>query len=105
MNESDIQSSILRWLKDNDILHWRVPLGGVRHAGAGTKKNPMTGHPDIAGILPNTCGRYFAIEVKKPKGKRSPKQDEWYEKLNQAGSLVFVATSVQDVSDELSAFL
>lgn len=96
ISEATIQAEILSWLRSNNILHWRVPLGGVRHAGVGLKKSPMRGHPDIEGIIPNSQGRLFAIEVKK-ESKLSDIQKEVIGKLERAGVLVILAHNVSDV--------
>ena len=101
MIEQDIQREILGWLSSQGIFHWRVSLGGVKHGGV-RKKNPMAGHPDIAGIIPNSGGRYFAIEVKKPKEKAEEHQVGWLKRLHDSGCLVFVARSLEDVQRMLS---
>lgn len=102
--ESEIQRDILSWLEAQNITHWRVPLSGVFHNTGGKsffKPNNMAGHPDIAGLI---NGRYFAIEVKRPKGaKWSPKQHLWRAKLEAAGATYIVATCVEDVAWGLNA--
>lgn len=99
--ESDILATILAYLRIRGITHWRVPLSGLFNQGRKTK-NSMKGHPDVAGLLPG--GRYFAIEVKRPKGARwSEEQHEWRAKLEGAGALYLVATSVGDVERGLEA--
>lgn len=86
-------------------MHWRVPLGGVTQAGGKFRtRNPMTGHPDIAGILPGTAGRYFTVEVKAARGKFSTMQLKWRYDLEQSGCLVVSARSLQDVRDAFEPF-
>ena len=53
------------------------------------------GVSDILGVLPG-C-RFLAVEVKVPKGKVSPHQQEFIDSVNQAGGLAFVARSLEDV--------
>ncbi len=85
------------WLKAKGILHWRQHLGAVRVKGARIK-NPMKGFPDIAGVLPDTDGQLFVIEVKQEAGRFSMEQIEWMTILRNAGVLYIVATSVEDVA-------
>ncbi len=99
MSEAAIQTEIMSWLRSKNIYFWRVPLGPVKHGGI-RKKNPMAGHCDLAGIIPNTQGRMFAIEVKY-KTKLSEIQKEVIGKLEKSGVLVIVATSLLDVTSLL----
>ncbi len=94
--EIDIQRDVLDYLTRNRVLHWRVPLGPVLHGGI-RKKNPMTGWPDILGVVPNSNGKLLAIEVKTPKGKVAPHQEEVMRSLRNSGCLVITARSVEDV--------
>ena len=55
------------------------------------------GFPDIEGITPN--GRYLGIEVKAPKGKLTPIQEEVGARIIRSNGIWFVARSVQDVID------
>lgn len=101
--EADALTAILAWLDGrSDLTHWRVSLAGLASIkGRGRRKNPMTGHPDIAGVLAG--GRYFVIEVKRPKGGRfSPEQLAWRERLEAKGVLYIAATSVEDVAAHLA---
>lgn len=78
------------------LLHWRVPLGGIKMGSGRHRKNPMKGFPDIAGLTPG--GRLFVIEVKREKGGiLSDAQQVWLDNLRDAGAKVIVATSLEDV--------
>ncbi len=99
MTESEVQSAILTWLKDEQdagkLIYWRVPLGGVKHGGK-TKKNPMKGMPDVCGVMKG--GLYFAIEIKdEKKGTFNQAQMDWALKLQRIGAIYLVATSLDDV--------
>lgn len=59
--------------------------------GLGSEK----GVSDIIGLTRQ--GRFFAIEVKAPKGKLSPAQDEFLFRVNASGGIGIVARSVEDV--------
>ena len=100
--ESQIQTAILKWLRSSGLFHWRVPLGPVKHGGV-RKKNPMRGHPDIAGVTPN--GHYFAIEVKDEKGLLSDSQVEWFMKAASNNVIAFVARHLDDVTDHLGEYV
>lgn len=98
LTEGEIQRAILDYLDALGVLHWRVCIGPVLGGGGRfRRKNPIRGHPDIAGVL-RPSGRYFAIEVKRPTRARwSPEQREWRDRLTAAGVLYLVASSVEDV--------
>jgi hypothetical protein len=88
----------MQWLDAMGILHWRVSIAALPVSGGKfRRKNPIAGHPDLAGVIAG--GRYFAIEVKRPgKGANlSEAQLSWKRKLEAAGVIYVIATSVQDV--------
>lgn len=93
--EAPILRDCLAWLKAANVLSWRCSLGGVRHAGVGRKKNPMKGFPDIGGCL--RTGRFFVVECKAPKGRLTPEQIAWRDRLKSQGALYILATSVSDL--------
>ncbi len=101
MSESDIQKSILSHLEGNPIVayHWRHNVGSVKRSGRYLRFG-VPGQSDILGILKG--GRFFAIEVKRPKKNREPNQIEFQKTVNEFGGLAFVARSVEDVERELS---
>lgn len=87
----------MNWLKTNRIMHWRVSLGPVAVRRGGRiqwRKNPMKGHPDIAGVL---NGRLFVIEVKAEGGRLDVDQKKWQRDLIAAGALYVLAYSLDDV--------
>jgi hypothetical protein len=65
------------------------------------KKSPIKGFPDIAGIFPN--GKFFAIELKTPKGRLSPEQVEWISKLNMSGAMALVLRTRQEIDEFIQA--
>ncbi len=92
--EQEIQSEIIEWLKSHGVLVWKCNLGGIRFAGRGMGKNPMKGFPDLGACHD---GRLIAIEVKRYDGRMSPEQLEWKRRLEKAGAIVIVATSIESV--------
>ncbi|MEM4720500.1 MAG: VRR-NUC domain-containing protein [Candidatus Methanomethylicaceae archaeon] len=61
------------------------------------------GVPDLTGCIyhPHGGSRFFAIEVKGPRGRVTPAQAKHLEAIKQAGGICVVARSVDDV---LAAF-
>lgn len=94
-DEAAILKEILAWLRLEGVWHRRVPLGPVKHGGI-KKRNPLKGMPDILGILPNTEGRMFVIEVKDA-SKLSEDQKEVKYQLEFEGVLYIEAHSLEDV--------
>lgn len=97
--ESSIQATIKAWLDlQTWCTAWRVHLGPVlQHRGGKPvwTKNPMTGFPDLGGVLQD--GRMFAIECKSATGALSDKQREWGDKLRAFNVLWVEARSLDDV--------
>ena len=96
MTETEIQKSIVDYLKTIGITAWRQNSGKTKYnvymAPAGT--------PDIIGYFPN--GKFLGIEVKQPKGKLSNKQKEWHEKAEKSGCVILTAYSLSDVVDYIT---
>lgn len=95
-SETEIQSQIMAWLRDNGIWHRRVPVGAVKHAGV-RKRSSLKGMPDIMGIIPKSNGRVFFIEVKTEEGKLSQGQKDVIGELEEQGVLVIIARRLSDV--------
>lgn len=99
MKENEIQKQILQYLESKNYMHWRNYVGPIlRGHNKMLSKNPMSGMPDILGIL-NSHHRLFAIEVKTKKGKLHEKQHMWIDRLIKAGTLCLVARHVDDVRE------
>jgi hypothetical protein len=103
VDETDIQSAILKAFQARGIVHWRTVLGGRRVKG-GKAPNPMKGFPDVAGVIGQT-GKLFVCEVKKPGGRLSDEQVTWGKRLTDAGVKYMVAYSVDDALTGYDAFL
>ncbi len=97
--ESDVCGAILDWLKGRGIEAWRNHTQGLRFT-SGRGRNPAKGKADIQGIL--VGGLSLQIEVKKPKGVRSPEQIEFIAKAADLGAVAFFAESLDDVIREFS---
>lgn len=86
--EGLLTHSVKQLLKAAGVFHWKVyqTLGAQR------------GVSDIIGCHK---GRFFAIELKAPKGTASPDQLQFVEDVKRAGGIGFVARDVETVIREL----
>jgi len=85
-SEQDIQRTILSYL--DSIGAYSVKIITANKRG-------------VADILSCFQGRFYAIEVKTPKGRVSPLQEWHIAKAQQSGAIAFIARSVNDVKEKL----
>lgn len=102
-SEHQIQQAILDYLPYFGVKAFRVNSGLIPQEYNGRRRMirmAPAGTPDIVGCR-KSDGKMVCIEVKKPGNKPTDIQvrvmDEWRE----YGALVFVATSVEDVQNQL----
>lgn len=101
--ESEIQTSILRYLYARGITFWRINTTGIYDiVKKKFRPSPTKGVSDILGVLPN--GRFLAIEVKSHKGVLTKDQKAFMDKVNASHGLAFVARSVRDVEVQLDTY-
>jgi len=103
--EKLIENQILTYLFKRGIFVWKNQSVGIYDPVKQIYRknnNPfhIKGVSDILGILPG--GRILAIEVKTEKGRVSPEQQFFIQKINDRGGLAFVARSIYDVEKELA---
>lgn len=71
------------------------------HAGLCEGSSDLIGFRSIV-ITPEDVGKtvaiFMAVEVKKPGGRRSPKQIDFLEKVSQSGGIAIVAIEPQDIA-------
>jgi len=101
--EADIQRTILDYLNLKGHFVVRINTMGVAKWGrggsfAGFRPSPMKGVSDILGI--SSTGKFIAIEVKSAKGKASPEQIDFLDKVRARGGIAIVARSLDDVIAE-----
>lgn len=104
MGESDIQRSILDWLRQHKILCWRNNSGAFVLEGKTGRRSFRTGGKgasDIIGCLPD--GRFLAIEVKRPRGRLTDDQVQFIADVLRNAGAALVARSVQDVGRKIKA--
>ena len=84
----------------NGYEAWRNALGPILQRRGGRLiygKNPMSGFPDISGLLKNPKGRFFACEIKSDLGKLSPKQKIRLKTLEDNGAFCMAVRSLADM--------
>ena len=103
VKESDIQNAILDMLiKHPKVSHAHVmTTGKIQGRGGHWITLGYPGVPDIIGMTKQ--GRFFAIEVKKPKEKPTQKQLEYLEMVDDNGGLSDWVTCVEDAEALINA--
>jgi hypothetical protein len=105
--EAEIQRAILAWLAGVKVLCWRSNSGSMTAPATATtarrfvRFSGAVGLSDISMVLPG--GRAGFIEVKRPGGKLTEKQQGFIDRINRAGGLAFVAKDVLEVQKALAA--
>lgn len=90
MAEKDIVAAILRYLKSlPECFAWKTHGGMYGTAGI----------PDIVACI---GGRFYAFEVKQPKGRLTDLQKVMIRKIRAAGGVAARVTSVDEVAAVLS---
>ena len=100
--EHQVQKAIAQYLDLRGLCWWAVPNGGRRNIGTAKKlksEGVKSGVPDITIIM---NGKYYGIEVKKPKtdtpqGRLSKSQAGMIHGIEKAGGSVGIAYGVEDV--------
>lgn len=88
--EKDIVAAILRYLKQRPrCFAWKT------HGG-------MYGTAGIPDIIACMDGRFYAFEVKRPGGRLSRLQDVTLKKIEAAGGVAVIVTSVDEVKKALA---
>jgi|TARA_R110000764_G_scaffold27814_5_gene65564 hypothetical protein len=100
--EHQVQKAIAQYLNMKGLCWWAVPNGGRRNISVAKKlkaEGVKSGIPDITLIYK---GKYYGIEVKKPKtstpkGTLSVNQKTRIAQIEHSGGVVGLAYSVLDV--------
>ena len=109
MTENNIQKQIMEYLKfarQKDVpVVWRQNTGALVIKGKSKDRFVRFGEKgisDILGILRG--GRMLAIEVKTPARRKQVSiwQKDFIDRINNAGGLAFVATSIEEVEQQLN---
>lgn len=107
--EKHIQRQIIEYLSLKGYMFWRNNTGAFKREDGHFYRFGQSGSPDIFVVkaLPEICppneqyGQIYGIEVKAPKGKQSPAQEEWQKRFEEAGGVYLVTRSLEDLQKEL----
>lgn len=97
MSEIDLQQQIRVALgRERDLVLWRNTAGVAVHMSSNTTQRfgLCKGASDLIGIGPG--GRFFALEVKSPRGRISPEQQLFLELVRHRGGFAAIVRSVED---------
>ena len=93
-SEREIQQAIRLAVQGPDIVLWRNNVGhGVLSDGRHIDYGLAVGSADLVGIC---AGRFFAIEVKAPKGRVTDEQRQWIALVQSKGGFACVVRSVDE---------
>lgn len=109
--EGQISKQIRDWIDKIGGLATRVNVGVIKLPGRIMQLAPA-GTSDSLSILsvripnyPHVIGIYVAIEIKKPGGVTSIKQQEFIEKIRAKGGIAFWADSLASAKEQLATAL
>lgn len=100
MPEAMVLASVIRYLKIHRSVAWvqRMNTGAVSMGNSRFMRFGFKGCSDIIGQLHD--GRFLAIECKAEKGRLTPEQRHFIDRVNRHGGLAGVVRSI-DEADEL----
>jgi hypothetical protein len=103
-SELEIEKEILFWLRSQKIEHFQTKVKGeIQSIGNGKailKRATNPGFPDIVAIRK---GQFVGIEVKRPGGSQSVDQQSMEKRINAAGGVYVIVTSVTELITKLLA--
>jgi hypothetical protein len=107
--EKDIQREICQWLDNMGFFFWRannIPVYGMNNGGKFTFRSmPKYTPKGICDIIVVHNGLFIGIEVKRPKAKLRPEQEQFMEDVYSNGGLYHVVTSVQDLYSVMGKYV
>jgi hypothetical protein len=113
-SEHDIQAAVFAWAAENEArlpeLHWlyAIPNGGARHPAVGAKlkaEGVRRGYPDIGLDVARGCYHGLRIELKTRRGKPTPEQLAWLDRLHRQGYFCAVCYGVEQATETLTWYL
>ena len=93
-SEAAIQKHIIDYLTRIGAVVLRTNSGQIATATGHIIRFGAAGTSDLTALH---CGIWYAIEVKKPGNHPTPLQSAYLERVNAAGGVGFVATSLDEV--------
>ena len=95
---------VLKAVRAHRLVAWAERQNtGAAKVGGRFIRFGWPGCPDVLGQLKD--GRFLACEVKAAKGRASPEQVAFLERIRGAGGVAFIAHSLRDVVRELGPLL
>lgn len=94
MTEADLLRFVTDSLERSNLVWWRVANGPAvysRNNKTFFRKSPISGFPDLAGLTPD--GQFWAMELKTARGRISPEQLKWIEKIKLSNGIAEVVRS------------
>lgn len=106
--EQDIVNACLQLLRLRGVLAWRQNSGAFTGEYKGKKRfvqfNGIKGCSDILAVLP-PCGRFLAVEAKRPGEKPTPHQSAFLASVEAMGGVAVVVSDVMQLEHVLSEVL
>jgi hypothetical protein len=97
--ESVVLRACMQYLTLKGIFHWRNNTGAVKMGKGRWVSFGLKGSSDIIGLLPD--GRFLAVECKAERGRLSPEQRAFLDRVNATHGLALVARSWEDIDAAL----
>ena len=97
--EGRIKADCLRYLERRGIFSWNNPSGVIRISNDRWIHFGKKGSSDIIGILPD--GKFLAVETKSVRGRLTPEQKEFLEKVRGLGGVAILARSLRELDEAL----
>lgn len=99
MKEQEIQLAVSDYLEYSGYLVIKINNVGIYNQRTGSYIPPR--QKGIADLIACKNGRFYAFEVKMPKGKLTEYQELFLEEVKRRGGIAGVVTSIDDVIEIL----
>jgi len=108
MSEHSLQVALCQWLAASRILHFSIPMGGLRNKTVASKlkkEGAKKGLPDL--MIPIARKGYHGLfcELKIKGGRVSPEQKKWHEDLKAQGYAVEVCVGLDESFEKVKNYL
>lgn len=96
--EHNIQVACVTWFRYQfpNLLIYAVPNGGMRNSIVAAKLKQEGALAGVADLVIVTYNRHIYIEMKTPKGKQQPSQQEFERRVNALGHPYYVCHSIEE---------
>lgn len=111
-NESKLQQACVKWFNyqfpNYRGMLFAIPNGGARSAATGRilkAEGVVAGVADMILLIPNKHYHSLCVEMKTEKGRQSPSQREWQEKVESVGNKYVVCRSLEQFIVEVEDYI